>query len=65
MDEVGDTIGLDYFQKLDPEIRGLVLQLRSDLRSVGLSIENRQKRPAGSRRRARSSPSTRRSGTAT
>jgi hypothetical protein len=40
----GGMIGLDHFEKLDPEIRELVLHLRSDLRAAGLSIEGRTKR---------------------
>ena len=40
------TIGLEDFEKLDPDVRTAVLQLRRDLRAVELSIEGRTKRTA-------------------
>lgn len=41
MDEIGDTIGLDYFEKLDPEVRQAVQCIRQDLRATGLEKGSR------------------------
>ena len=34
MAEIGDTIGLDYFEGLEPEVRQAVQFVRSDLRAL-------------------------------
>jgi hypothetical protein len=46
MDGIGDTIGLDYFEGLPPDLQEAVWQCRRDLRTLGLDIENRKHRTA-------------------
>ena len=46
MDGIGDTIGLDYFEGLPPDLREAVRQCRRDLRTLGLDIETRKHRTA-------------------
>ena len=47
MDELGDTIGLDYFEKLEPEVREAVQYVRRDLRALDLDLRKGRPRKGG------------------
>ena len=47
MDELGDTIGLDYFEKLEPEVREAVQYVRRDLRALDLDLRKGRQRKGG------------------
>ena len=43
MAEIGDTIGLDYFEKLEPEVREAVQHVRRDLQALSLDLRDRRR----------------------
>ena len=47
MAEIGDTIGLDYFEQLDPDMKKAVQMVRSDLRALDLDLRKGRPRRGG------------------
>lgn len=47
MTEIGDTIGLDYFEQLEPDVRKAVQFVRSDLRALDLNLRKGRPRTGG------------------
>lgn len=43
MAEIGDTIGLDYFEGLDPDVKRAVQMVRGDLRALSLDLRDRRR----------------------
>ena len=47
MAEIGDTIGLDYFENLEPDTRRAVQFVRDDLRALDLNLQKGRQRAGG------------------
>ena len=47
MPEIGDTIGLNYFEGLDPDVKKAVQMVRGDLRALDLNLRKGRKRTGG------------------
>ena len=47
MAEIGDTIGLDYFEGLDPDVKKAVQLVRGDLRALDLDLRKGRRRKGG------------------